>query len=190
MTEPRAHAPVPEPEPDAPDWAEPIRYLGRSRSYYLALGYPAYRWAYFAEVPFATLREPLAGSTVGLVTTAAPYQPDLAQPGFDNQGPGAPYHAAAKFHAVYSSSTAERPDLRISHIAYDRAHTSAADPNTYVPLARLREAAGAGRIGRIAARFHGVPTTRSQSSTREVDAPEVLRRLREDGVDAALLVPN
>jgi hypothetical protein len=34
-----------------------------------------------------------------------------------------------------------------------------------------------------------VPTEYSQRRTREQDAPEILRRSREDGADAALLVP-
>ena len=47
----------------------------------------------------------------------------------------------------------------------------------------------AGRIGSLAARFHGVPTEYSQRRTIEQDGPEILRRCREDEVDAALLVP-
>jgi hypothetical protein len=34
-----------------------------------------------------------------------------------------------------------------------------------------------------------VPTEYSQRATSERDAPEILRRCREDGADAALLVP-
>ena len=44
-------------------------------------------------------------------------------------------------------------------------------------------------IGSVAARCHGVPTEYSQRRTIERDAPEVLRRLREDGADIAMLVP-
>ena len=39
------------------------------------------------------------------------------------------------------------PDLRISHIAIDRAHTHAAD-NTYLPLTCLKQAAEKKEIGR------------------------------------------
>ncbi len=44
-------------------------------------------------------------------------------------------------------------------------------------------------MGSLAARFHGVPTDYSQRRTLENDAPEILERCREDGVDVALLVP-
>jgi D-proline reductase (dithiol) PrdB len=91
---------------------------------------------------------------------------------------------------VYSASTESAPDLRISHVGYDRKHTSAADANTYVPLERLKEATAAGRIGALAPRFHGAPTNRSHRTTTETDAVELLRRCREDGLDAAVLVPS
>jgi len=164
----------------------PIPYMERTRDYYLALGYGnAYRWAHFDDVPFTPLRTPLRRARVGLITTAAPFQP-----GVGDQGPGAPYNAAAKFYQVYSDSTEAEPDLRISHVGYDRRHTSAKDINTYFPLSRLREAVAAGRIGALAKRFHGAPTNRSHRTTTEADAPELLRRCREDGVDAVVLVPS
>jgi glycine/sarcosine/betaine reductase selenoprotein B len=164
----------------------PIPYMQRTRDYYLALGYGnPYRWAHYAEAPFARLRKPLAECRVALVTTASPYQPDKG-----DQGPGAPYNGAAKFFAVYSGDSAIDHDLRISHIAYDRDHTSAADGNTWFPLPALRRAVKAGRIGALTPRFHGFPTNRSHRATLERDCPELLARLREDGADAAILVPN
>ena len=48
----------------------------------------------------------------------------------------------------------------------------------------------AGRIGGLTPRFHGAPTNRSHRTTTETDAPELLRRCREDEVDAAVLVPS
>jgi hypothetical protein len=164
----------------------PIPYLQRIRTYYAALGYGApYVWAHYAEVPFQPLTRPLADCRMTIITTAAPYQPDKG-----DQGPGAPYNSAAKFYTVYSGDMAVDHDLRISHIAIDRAHTTAEDQGTYFPLAELRRAAARGRIGAVASRFHGAPTNRSHRTTLEVDGPEIVRRCRADGVDAAILVPN
>jgi D-proline reductase (dithiol) PrdB len=164
----------------------PIAYIQRSRDYYLALGYGnPYRWAHFTDVPFASLAKPLARSRVALISTAAPYRPEAG-----DQGPGAAYNAAAKFYRVYSAPTASVPDVRISHVGYDRAHTTAEDANAYFPLARLAEAATAGRIGEVAPRFHGAPTNRSQRVTMETDCPDILSRCREDAADAAILVPS
>src|SRR5262247_2103457 len=164
----------------------PIPYMQRTRDYYVALGYgEPYRWAHFADVPFAPLRKPLDQARLALISTAAPYQPEAG-----DQGPGAPYNAGAKFYQVYSMSSDTVPDLRISHVGYDRLHTTAADIDTYLPLARLKEAVAAGRIGALGPRVHGTPTNRSQRVTIEADNPELLRRCREDGVDAAVLVPS
>jgi len=169
----------------APEHDVPIPYMQRTRDYYLKLGYAAYRWAHFDEAPFTPLREPLAQSRLALITTAAPYQP-----GVGDQGPGAPYNAAAKFYKVYSEASDTVPDLRISHVGYDRVHTKAEDPNTWLPLAQLQQAVKAGRIGALTPRLHGAPTNRSQRVTIETDAPELLRRCRDDGADAVLLVPS
>ncbi|HEY8290592.1 MAG TPA: hypothetical protein VIG49_15060, partial [Acetobacteraceae bacterium] len=96
----------------------------------------------------------------------------------------------AKFYAAYSGDTSQTHDLRISHIGYDRAHTTATDCNSWFPLPALHRAAASGRIGSVAPRFHGAPTNRSHRVTIETDAPELLRRVREDGADAVVLVPN
>jgi hypothetical protein len=164
--------------------------MQRIRDYYEGLGYGApYRWAHYAEVPFRPLEKPLAECRVALITTAAPYQP-----GKGDQGPGAPYNAAAKFYSVYSADTAEDAgvdhDLRISHVGIDRVHTSAEDGNTWFPLPELRRCAAKGRIGEVAPRFHGAPTNRSHRTTIERDCPELLARCRADRADAAILVAN
>src|SRR6201988_1870983 len=164
----------------------PIRYLQPIREYYAGLGYGApYEWAHYALVPFQPLGKPLAQARVAIITTAAPFQPDKG-----DQGPGAPYNSAAKFFAVYSGDTTVDHDLRISHIAIDRAHTSAEDPGTYFPLVELRRLAADGLIASMAPRFHGLPTNRSHRVTIETDCVEVVRRCTEDRVDAALLLPN
>jgi hypothetical protein len=170
----------------APDFDSPIPYTQRTREYYAAIGYTTpYRWAHHLTAPFTPLTKQLNRSSVAIVTTAAPFQPDKG-----DQGPGAPYNGSAKFYTVYSGDTAIDHDLRISHIGYDRTHTSATDSGTWFPLPALRRAAASGRVGAVASRFHGAPTNRSHRVTVETDAPEILARLREDGADAAIIVPN
>jgi len=164
----------------------PLNYIERIKEYYQVLGYGApYRWAHFDEVPFTALQKPLAESTIGIVTTAAPYRADAG-----DQGPGAAYNGAAKFFSVYSDSTESEPRLYISHIAYDRAHTTAQDQGSYFPLKALKALAEAGKIKSLAPRFHGLPSNRSQKTTLEVDSVELVSRCREDAIDAAVLVPN
>jgi hypothetical protein len=169
----------------APEHDVPIRYMDRTREYYQALGFAPYRWAHVTDAPVAPLRNPLARARVGLITTAAPFQPEAG-----DQGPRAPYNASAKFYQVYSMPVDAKPDLRISHVGYDRANTVPEDLDAYFPLARLQDAVGAGRIGALTPRFHGAPTNRSHRVTMETDAPELLRRCRQDGADAVVLVTS
>ena len=165
---------------------ESIAYMQRTRDWYAALGYDTpYRWATFDDVPFARPDRPLAEMQIGIVTTAAPFQPDKG-----DQGPGAPYNGAAKFFAVYSGDTTRDPDLRISHIAIDRAHTTAEDIGSYFPLRALRTLAERRVIGGIGRRFHGLPTDRSQRKTQDVYCPEIVDRCQQDGVQGVLLVAN
>jgi D-proline reductase (dithiol) PrdB len=170
----------------APAQDVPIPYLERIRTYYEALGYGApYQWAHYPQVPFHPLGKPLAAARVAIVTTAAPYQP-----GKGDQDPRAPYNAAAKFYTVYSGDSAADHDLRISHVAIDRDHTTGEDAGSYFPLTALREVAESGRIGSLAPRFHGLPTNRSHRVTLKTDCPEIVARCKADAVDAVVLVPN
>ena len=170
----------------APDDDVPIPYMQRTRDYYAALGFGTpYRWAHYVDAPFQRLRKPLNKSRVTIITTAARY--DSAK---GDQGPGASYNGAAKFYRVYAGESSQAHDLRISHVAYDRKHTTATDSGTWFPLAQLHLAAAASRIGSVAPRFFGAPTNRSQRATIEVDAPDILARCAADAVDVAVLVPN
>lgn len=170
----------------APENVQPIRYIERTRSWYLALGYDnPYRWAHYLDVPFQALKKPLSQSTLTLITTASPYDPTKG-----DQGPGAPYNARAKFYEVYSGETALDHDVRISHVSIDRKHTAMTDANSWFPLPLLREVVAQGQVRQLSARFHGAPTNRSQRQTLEVDCPEILRRCEADGVDVAVLVAN
>ena len=165
---------------------EPVGYMRRTREWYLGLGYDTpYDWAYNPDAPFTPLTGSLAESTVAIITTAAPFDPARG-----DQGPGAKYNGGAKFYSVYDGDTSQPHDLRISHIAYDRTHTTATDSGTWFPLAQLKRLAAEGTIGEVAPRFFGAPTNRSHRVTIETDAPEILKRCRDDKVDAAVLVPN
>jgi D-proline reductase (dithiol) PrdB len=170
----------------APEDNTPIPYMARTREYYTAIGYDTpYRWAHHVDAPFHRLQKPLHQARIALITTAAPFDPAKG-----DQGPGAKYNGGAKFFEVYDGDTSKSHDVRISHIAYDRVHTSAEDSGTWFPLPQLHRLAHEGRIGDVAPRFFGAPTNRSHRVTIEIDAPDILARCREDEVDAAVLVPN
>ena len=165
---------------------ESVPYMQRLRDYYLALGYGnPYQWAAYSEVPFTTLTRPLAHSKIGLITTAAPYKK-----GAGDQGPGAPYNAAAKFYEVYAGNTDQVDFLGISHVGYDRKYSTAEDINSFFPLEALRRAQQRGRVGELSTRYYGAPTNRSQATTIQQDCSDLLDLVKKDGVDVVLLVPN
>jgi D-proline reductase (dithiol) PrdB len=162
-----------------------IAYMERTQTYYASMGYPPYQWAHHDDVPFTAFAADINEATLALITTAAPYQPDL-----EDQGPGATYNAAAKFFEVYTDPVSPRPDLRISHLGYDRKHTSAEDPATFLPVDQLEQAVTQRRLGGLAAQLIGVPTNRSQRVTLEQDAPNALAAFRALNADVALFVPS
>jgi hypothetical protein len=53
----------------------------------------------------------------------------------------------------------------------------------------LEELVADNRVGRLADRFHFVPTDYSQRNTLEKDAPAILEACRQDEVDIAILIP-
>jgi hypothetical protein len=157
-----------------------VSYIDRTREFYLAQGYDSpYRWAHFHEVPFAPLAKPLSACRIVLVTTASPVRDRPPDPGA-LRGP----------KEVWSGPTDVPPErLYTDDLAWDKGATHTDDVDSLLPIRPLQELAAAGRIGGLAARFHGVPTDYSQRRTMEQDAPEILSRCREDGVDVALLAP-
>lgn len=170
----------------APELDQPVRYIERTRNYYLGLGYDTpYVWAHYIEVPFAPLKKPLKECILGLVTTAVPFDPTKGP-----QGSGAPYNAGAKFYDPYIRSIDGGADLRIAHVGIDRRHANMEDSNCWFPLEAAKRAVTSGRIQSLSKHFYGLPTNRSQRHTLEVDAPFILSKMRADNVDVAVLIPN
>jgi hypothetical protein len=170
----------------APEQDRPVRYMERTRSYYLGLGYEnPYVWAHYIDVPFNPLKKPLTKSVLGLITTAVPYDSDKGP-----QGQGAPYNSSAKFYQSYQQSIEGKVDLRIAHVGIDRKNANMEDGNCWFPLEAANRATAAGLVGKISPNFYGLPTNRSQRHTLEIDAPRILEMLQGDGVDVAVLIPN
>lgn len=162
-----------------------VRYIDKTRAYYLGQGYEKpYQWANYDDVPFTALSKPLAESTVALVSTS-----DVAVRSVDNDNGRDKDHEmlVGNVYSIASDTAVDMLFSRQEH--YDQHTTTLEDPNAYFPISRLHELAEQGRIGAVAARSHGVYTAYSQRKTTDVDAPEVVRRCVEDGVDVAILTP-
>lgn len=148
--------------------------MQRTRDFYAAQGFErAYAWAHHDSTPFTRLSKPLGQCRLGIVTTAALHERK-------------PTDARSTACAPIDPAPAR---LWGNDLAWDKTVTHMDDTGSYFPLAALQDAVGSGRLGGLTGRFYCVPTEYSQRRTREVDAPQVLSWLREDGADIALLVP-
>ena len=139
--------------------SEPVRYIERTRRYYAVLGFPAYEWASNTSIPWQPAAR-VQDARIVLITTAAPHRRELP-----DQGPYAPYNAAAKFYRVYQIPAKPMPDLRISHVAYDRETSPATDQESYLPLVALQRAVTDRRVGQLAPLVVGVLSFRAPGSS-------------------------
>jgi len=152
----------------------PVPYMARTRAYYRALGYDDdYVWAPFEDVPFTRPAKRLAEMRIALITTAGP--PDRSNRDARNR------------KHPWSAPIASPPATFDTDLAWDRESTHVDDRETFLPLDAATRLAQKGVFAGLTERFHGAPTDYSHKKTLEQDAPDLLRRLREDGADAAIL---
>ena len=160
--------------------ASHVRYIDKTRAYYVAEGYAKpYEWAHFDQIPFtpfASVGKPLSECRVGVVTTS-----EMARQGAE-AGPDDPRRL------VYALPTDIPVDELCSRKAgYDRYATTLDDVDSYLPLTHLHRFVAEGKIGAVAPRFQMLQFEYSQRKTLTVDAPEILKQMREDRVDVAVL---
>jgi hypothetical protein len=162
---------------------EYVRYIDRTRDYYLSQGYERpYEWAHFDEVPFTPLKKPLSECKIALVSTS-----DIAVRGEEREDEPAEQLFVGNVYSIPTDTPVEQLYSHQEH--YDVHATNLDDPNSYFPVTRLLEAAANGLIAGVTERAHGVYTAYSHRRTLENDAPEVLKRCLEDGADAVVLTP-
>jgi glycine/sarcosine/betaine reductase selenoprotein B len=156
-----------------------VRYIDKTTAYYRGEGYERpYRWAHFDDIPFTPLTRPLAECRVGLVTSSE--MAIVGEPGVWDEN-----DAIRNPYALPTATPVER--LYSRKEAYDRYATTLDDVNAYLPLTPLAALAAEGRIAGLAPRLQVVYSQYSQRKTTTVDAPEILRQMREDRVDVAVL---
>jgi hypothetical protein len=162
----------------------PVRYIDKTQGYYRRLGYPKpYKYARFDTAPFEPLRKPLEECRVGLVATAG-----VTLLGDDGRpAPMKMLGEEANVVEIPSDTPVERLASIEEH--YDRHATTVDDINAFFPIRHLQDLARDGTIGGLPPRFHKIFPNYSHRVTMTRDAPEVFAQLRDDSVDAVLLVP-
>ena len=143
----------------------------------------AYPWRRIDPVPWAPLKKPLNDSRAVVISSAGLVRPN--QEPFDDSIRGGDY----SFREIPSDTNiltlmdTHRSDL------YDHSALKQ-DPNLAFPLDRMRELVKYGRIGSLNHRHLSLmgSITAPGRLVKKTTPPEV-RKLVEDGVDIALLIP-
>jgi len=142
-----------------------------------------YRWRRIDPVPRAPLGKPLRDCRVALVSSAGFVLP--SQEPFDTAIRG----GDPSFREI--PADADVSSLVDLHRSETFDHTAMRDdPNLVLPIDRMRELAERGRIGSVNRRhlsFMGSIT--APGRLIKYTAPEAVRQLVSDAVDAALLIP-
>jgi len=144
--------------------------------------YPGFAWIINDSMPWAPLASPLAETTVALLSTCGLYRADTQVP-FDAWNDlGDP-----SFREIHVDTPPDR--LRIAHAHYDHHHV-AVDHEVSLPAIHFHQLAKDGVIGGCYPWLYSfmgyLPEPRQLIAET---APEVARRLRADGVEAAFLTP-
>jgi len=160
---------------------DPINFVALINNYYQSKGYPPYRWTVNDDAPLSPLSKPLSDCTLSMLTsggisykTAEPFNP-IAKDDFRLDG-------------IDSASADDAFQINDSY--YDH-RDAEKDLNVIFPLARLRELARDGVIGRVADRLWSGFMGRIYKRQHIIDeaAPRFAEELKRDGVDAIVMVP-
>ncbi len=157
----------------------PVDYIERTKTQYDALGYPPYKWVTNDSPALLTpLKKNVAESRLGLIASGGIYR----------QGQIA-FHFKDDLSYREIESNTPLKDLRATHFAYDLT-AARQDPNVVFPLGTLRNLVTMGELGELGPRAYtfmgGIYSSRKVGQHL---APALTRRLLNDEVDLALLVP-
>ncbi len=138
------------------------------------------------DIPWTPLAKPLEESRVALITSAG-LALKTDQP-FDQEGERRdPWWGDPSYRVL--PRTVTESDVRLYHMHVD-ARLAEEDLNTFFPLQRLLELEESGEIGCSSAHHYSIMGYVLQPQVLlEESAPAMIRHMRQDGVDAAVLVP-
>ena len=160
---------------------EPIAYVARLNEFYRSQGFPAYKWTINDTAPLTPMTKPLRECRIAMLTSGGvsrkvdpPFNPQARN---DLRVDAVPKDTAADFFVIH--------DDYYNHADADR------DINCIFPIDRLRELAAAGEIGEVAPHHYSgfMGRTYIRSAVTNEAAPALVRRLRDESVDAFVLVP-
>ncbi len=160
---------------------DPIAYVTQLNEFYRSQGFPPYQWTVNDTAPLTPMTKPLRECRIAMLTSGgvsrkvdAPFNPQARN---DLRVDAVPRDTAGDFFVIH--------DDYYNHADADR------DINCMFPLERLRELAAERVIGEVAPHHYSgfMGRTYIRSAVVNEAAPVLVRRLRDESVDAFVLVP-
>ncbi|MGH7935299.1 MAG: glycine/sarcosine/betaine reductase selenoprotein B family protein [Candidatus Binataceae bacterium] len=160
---------------------KPIAYVTRLNEFYRGQGFSPYQWTINQTAPLTPLKKPLNRCRIALLTSGGVSRRDMAP--FDPQSRNdlrvdtIDKNTSSDFFAIN--------DDYYNHSDADR------DINCIFPFERLRELAVEGVIGEVAPHLYSGFMGRIYIRSTVVNeaGPALVRKLRDESVDAFVLVP-
>ena len=157
-----------------------IAYVDRLNERYQGLGFPPYRWSVYETSPWTPFTKPLKESCVALIGAAGVFRED--------QQSFVPWAVNDLSFRLIPKDT-PLDELKLHHNYYDH-RDAKKDVNCVFPLTRLLALERSSYIGRLAPLTVSLGMGRLYKRTelQQETVPKILAVLREQAVDAALLV--
>ncbi len=160
---------------------EPIAYASRLNEFYRSQGFPPYRWTINDSAPLTRLKKPLRRCRVAMLTSGGVSRRDAA-----------PFDPLARNDLRVDQIEADTsPHFFAINDSYYNHQDADRDINCIFPLERLRELAADGTIDDVAPNHYSgfMGRTYIRSAVVNEAAPALAARLRDESVDAFVLVP-
>jgi len=157
-----------------------IAYAECLNEKYRRAGFPPYRWSTYNESPFAGLNKPLKEARVSLISSAGIF--------LDGQEPFDPWALNdLSFRIVPKDTSLEK--LRLHHNYFDH-RDALRDLNCVFPIQRMRDLERSGGIAEMSssAITLGMGRLYRRTALQQQTAPQIVKVLRRENADAALLV--
>ena len=166
----------------ASEKVDSYKWLHRSMaSYYREMELPSRD-----PIPFTATRQPLAGATIAVVTTAGVHL-STDKPFDVERERREPTWGDPTYRVLPKEVTAG--DVEINHLHYDPGD-ALQDLDVVFPVPLLHKFEAEGRIGRVADRHYSFMGFQLDASELLEDhLPKVITSLHEDSVDAVVLTP-
>lgn len=160
--------------------SKPVEYIRITRERYEKAGFEPYRW-YRSDTPppWTPMSKPLSECRLGVIVSAGAY-----------------VAGQVAFHYMDDTSLRRIPkttgarDLRFAHVTEYMLGDARKDPNCLAPVDALRRLEAEGSVAAVADTIYScMGGIYSQRKAREVVIPALVDAMRDERVDAVLLVP-